>query len=126
MIDLRDFGYRSRRAFHMDRGVPVGLFFDMAWDPRWFVQKSVLTHPDCPRQIKDYFLANETWYKRFVAYFSGEGHRWEQALKDPHPTVRRCAVRWYESKTITGRVRRFLRENRIWGKRHESRRLQEG
>jgi hypothetical protein len=126
LIDLRMYGYRSRRAFHADRAVREGLFEDMAFDPRWPVQKSALTHPDCPDRVKDVFRCDDEWYKRFVAYFSNGGYRWREALADPSPVVRACAVRWYESRTIAGRIRRFLREGRFLGRRHEARGLQQG
>jgi hypothetical protein len=127
MIDLRKYGYRSRRAFHADRDVPIVLLEEMAFDPDWKVQKSVITHPDCPSRIKDMFVCDGEWYKRFVVFFTGkDGYRWREALRDPDRRVRECAVRWYETKTIVGRVRRFLRENRIRERRNETRRLQQG
>jgi len=112
---LASFGFKSKAEF-LKRYVPESVFIEMSCCDDWSIQKLALTHEDCPKQIKEYFLASQDWYKRFVVLFSNGGYKWKKGLKDPSIQIRRVALVWKENKTVWGRIRKFFygSKYKIW------------
>jgi hypothetical protein len=70
VVNLSNYGFKSRAEFLRTKYVPVEVFESIAHDLDWRKAKSVLLHEDCPLYIRDRFASCETWYKRYTALFS--------------------------------------------------------
>lgn len=89
MINLLDFGYKSRAAFLRDPAPSPEVMRKMVNQDRWDVQKSVLLHPACPIDIREEFIRDPIWYKRFVAFFATKAPEnfFHRAADDIHPVI---------------------------------------
>lgn len=89
MINLSQYGFKSRAAFVRTQNVDPAVFLAMASDPDWQIAKNVLYHPECPVALRDQFANDPIWYKRLVAYFTQAAPKeyFHKAKVDPDQRV---------------------------------------
>jgi len=92
VINLSDFGYKSRAAFLRDPSPSLEIMQEMAANERWDIQKSVLLHAACPLDIREQFIKDPIWYKRFVAFFATKAPEnfFHRAADDLHPVIQKA------------------------------------
>ncbi len=93
ITEFNEFGFRSAAAFLRARNIPTEVMNAVANHKHWHVQKRVLLHVECPREIRLKFASSDCWYERFVALLSNPASRefYAMAIKDKDKRIRKGA-----------------------------------
>lgn len=89
--EFQKYGFKNQAMFWRTMGIPLETFQAIVNSESWDIQKRVLRHKECPDYIRDQFVKDKTWYKRFVAYYASNApikYR-NMAMKDSDQRVRR-------------------------------------
>jgi hypothetical protein len=83
----------------------------------WCSVALILRYPNCPDDIRRYYVGHHTWYKRLVAMLSQTA--WPtylgKALRDPKSTVRAAALRraMFEGGMVSAdEAKQFLKKDK--------------